>query len=501
MAAPTPSPGPLPIPPRCGIYCRISADDRGDELGVRRQERNCRDLVDRLDGNVARVYVDNDRSASAGAKTRDGFEALIADLKAGAVDLVVVQNQDRISRDNVEVELFMRLLRSLGHDHYWTASAGRQGITTTNDRLGYRVKGLFDTAYSEYISEKVTEHKADLAAKGLPNGGRRAFGWSCHTRGRDHATCGVPGCLHDGGMSLVPGEAADLHRAAHIVLDGGTLQAAADAVNLPSVGGRPLRAVALKRMLMAPRMAGLRVHHGDIVGPAVWPAILDRDVWERLRSVLAERYLPQARPRRHLLSGVVTCGACGVKLSAQFVDRGARRQPMYWCRANRGGCGRVAVNVGDRLEATVLDAVAGWLRDPDLAAEITAILRGDGVEGTASLLAEIQGAEDDLKRLARERELLGLELFEYQAMRAPVKEQLDRARSQLAGLRRRNAVAAPLGAVTVEEIAAEFEGMSPGEQRDVIGLLAGVVKVMPVGKGHGCRFQPDRVKITPVWAT
>jgi hypothetical protein len=57
-----------------GIYCRIShvrrRDGQVDTLGVERQEPPCRALVERMGGEVYRVYIDNDISAWTAGRDR-----------------------------------------------------------------------------------------------------------------------------------------------------------------------------------------------------------------------------------------------------------------------------------------------------------------------------------------------------------------------------------------------------------------------------------------------
>jgi hypothetical protein len=71
------------------------------------------------------------------------------------------------------------------------------------------------------------------------------------------------------------------------------------------------------------------------VGTAVWPAIIDRDAWERLR---AEISAPGHGMHEHrLLSGLLRC-TCGSKMSP------TGRAGLYRCAPvpGTGGCGRVA---------------------------------------------------------------------------------------------------------------------------------------------------------------
>ncbi|MGZ8626892.1 MAG: recombinase family protein, partial [Actinomycetota bacterium] len=71
------------------IYCRISADREGRQLGVTRQRDDCLALAEARGWRVAEVYVDNDVSAYSG-KPRPEYRRMLRDLKDGSRDAVVV---------------------------------------------------------------------------------------------------------------------------------------------------------------------------------------------------------------------------------------------------------------------------------------------------------------------------------------------------------------------------------------------------------------------------
>src|SRR5207237_1423367 len=65
----------------------------------------------------------------------------------------------------------------------------------------------------------------------------------------------------------------------------------------------------LRSMLAGARLAGLRVHEGEVVGEAAWPPILDRQTHEQLVAVLGDprRGCKRGRPPLHLLAGMLRC--------------------------------------------------------------------------------------------------------------------------------------------------------------------------------------------------
>jgi len=84
------------------VYARISADQGGQGLGVQRQLEDCRKLATDRGWVIGAEYVDNDISAYSG-KPRPSYARMIADLKAGARDGLIVYNLDRLHRRPVEV--------------------------------------------------------------------------------------------------------------------------------------------------------------------------------------------------------------------------------------------------------------------------------------------------------------------------------------------------------------------------------------------------------------
>jgi site-specific DNA recombinase len=75
----------------------------------------------------------------------------------------------------------------------------------------------------------------------------------------------------------------------------------------------------LRRVLISPRIAGLREHNGEVVGKSVWPTIIDEATHDRRVGLLKDpsrRPLNYGRSRLHPLTGLVYCGSCGGQLVA-----------------------------------------------------------------------------------------------------------------------------------------------------------------------------------------
>ncbi|MFT4087411.1 MAG: recombinase family protein [Gordonia sp. (in: high G+C Gram-positive bacteria)] len=115
---------------------------------------------------------------------------------------------------------------------------------------------------------------------------------------------------------VIADEAKVISEVAARLDDGEPLRAAARWLNdtgVTTVQGKQWAALTVRRMVTSPRVVG------DVDG---YPAILDRDLWERLREHLLDpdraKFAPKgAQGAPSWISGLVHCGRCGGVLYAQ----------------------------------------------------------------------------------------------------------------------------------------------------------------------------------------
>jgi site-specific DNA recombinase len=466
-----------------GIYSRISSDDdaRVKQLGVKRQEKACRALVEAQGWTLVDVYPDNNRSASKEDAHRPQFERMLADLRCGRINKVVVLAQDRLLRKPEELESTMRLLRKLGISEIQTVTDGVVNIGTTTGRTMARVKGVFDIAYAEYISEKVSQKKDELADAGLPaGGGSRPYGYE------------------PGGMVVRKSEAAVIRRAAKQVLAGKSLRSITRDLNAKGTmgaTGRPWSLNQLSRMLASRRIAGLREHRGELVGDAAWPAIIDRDTHDRLRAILTG---PHRRRdpvvRSYMFAGIAVCGRCGTKLVAAK-NNGAR---AYRCATDRGGCGKLAVKAGEvhekgrpgsGFEGVVVEAMFAELDKPKMKAAISAFLQSE--DGVADLAQQVRDDEQLLKDLAEDLGEKRISRAEWLAARAPIEKRLEAAEQ----VRRDSAVIGPVRLLAQGggALRKAWESMTFDERRAVVTRTFERVVVGPAITPGRHVFDPARI--------
>lgn len=448
---------------RAAIYTRISSDSR-TALGVARQEKDCRALAVQRGWSVVGVYVDNDVSASTG-KPRPAYRRLLEDLSEGLVEAVVVWDLDRLHRRPVELEEFLDLA-----DQYKIALASVGGdvdLATPQGRMVARIKGAVARQEAEQISRRLRRKQLELAQAGkVGSGGIRPYGY---TRDR---------------MNVVFHEAEVVREAASRVLAGeslGGIAADLTARGVPTVRGGPWSRTSLRELLLRPRIAGLRQYQGTVIGPAAWPAILDRDIYEAVRTVLTS---PQRRPpgltnsRKHLLSGIATCGVCG---SALKIHHGGPSAPLAYSCQQRG-CGKV------RRSLHHLDEFVTGL----MIARLTAVSLQPAIDiGEKQIGEQIAAIEARLEQVAIDfADDPDVTADQVRTMTRRLRSSLDRLQTRQAD-RLRSTVLAGLGGV---DLASTWASLSLSRRRAIISVLAESVVVLPtIRRGRG--FDPSRIDI------
>jgi site-specific DNA recombinase len=450
---------------RAGVYCRISQDRGGEGLGVDRQREDCEALCTRRGWQVTDVFVDNDVSAYA-AKPRPGYDRLIEGLKAGRFTALVAWAPDRLHRSPRELEDFVDVIESTGAA-VATVQAGELDLSTAAGRMTARVVGAVARHESEQKSERVRRQREQAANAGRPHGGgRRAFGYT------------------PDGASLVEAEAALVREAAGRALSGESLRAIArdwNARGLRSAGSGEWSIVTLRTMLSGPRIAGLRVFRGEIVGEGTWPAIITRSEHDKLRAVLGNaRAHARGRPPTTLLGGMIHCGKCGAVMHASRRTSGARR---YTCNVapGRHGCGGVAIQA-ERTEQLVADAVMHAL---DSAAMHRALARA---RRPARAGDDPDVLQSDLDQLAEAAGRGDLPVREYLRARQPLEERRQRA---LAATDTDAALTPLLG---THDLRDGWDRLDVGGRRAVFAVVIEKVTINPAS-GRGTRFDPKRIDI------
>ena len=457
---------------RAAIYVRISEDRGGGRLGVQRQAEDCRELAARLGWDVVETFEDNDISAYSG-KPRPGYKRLLESLANGYANAVIAWHPDRLHRRPVELEGFMELVEAQGVA-VATVQAGEMDLSTPSGRLVARQLGSFARYESEHKAERIRRALAQQRQMGNAHHGRRLYGYK--------------------GAVVVEDEAEHLKWAVEQLSHGAAWNAVARGLNergaVTSTGRRWDRTT-LRRVLRNPRLVGKLAHHGKVVGDGAWSPILSSTEWSLLQSRIGSVESGPGPSVRHLLSGILTCGVCGLGLSHMSAGRdkrGGARRPVYWCHPSPGGvrrgCGRITVSseiVETAVTALVLEAL-GDVRPVSPTAT-------DAVDALEVSLQELRQRQHEIASAVASGKLT-----------VAVASQADgEIANNLAGVEERLAkllTTHQVSRIREGDVVSHWGGLTIAERRTLLRDVMEQIVVKPVGRGWH-RPVVDRLEV--VW--
>ncbi len=471
---------------RAVLYARISQDDAGTEKGIGRQLEDARQHAAARGWTVVGEYSDNDVSAYNGA-VRKGYREVMAHAEARACDRIVCYHTSRLWRSRRERAEAIEVL-CLARVSVAAIKGPELDLTSASGRFTAGVLGEFDTMESEVKGERVARAAEQRAQEGRANGAV-AYGWR---REHDLDAAGRITGFRD---VENPDESNVVREIVDRVLAGDGIRKIADDLNSRGVPvpsrreGVLWRHSTIGKLAIRPANVALRVAHGAIIGPAAWPAIVDRDKHDRVAAILTapERKQRRIAARRHLLTyGVGECGVCGSVLRVANRTSGGRRYELYVCEA-KGCVGRSVEKVDNLVSAVVI----GRLSRPD-AADL--LVSDDGAARTAreqaeAIRARLNVAADQYAEEAIDAEQLSRITAKLRPQLAESEETLRRLAAPVAS--------AALGNLVTNDAADVWTTLDVARRRQVLEVLGLSIRIMPTRQGPG--FDPESVRIE--WRT
>ncbi|MGJ0388760.1 recombinase family protein [Microbacterium sp. CGR1] len=482
---------------RAAIYTRISEDKDGDELGVERQEQDCRRLAAAKGWEVVQVFEENDTSAYR-SKVRPKYQAMTEAVRAGDVQAIVVWDVDRLSRTPRELEDVIDFADS--HGLALASVGGEVDLATPQGRLTARIKGSVARHESEQMARRLRRRLEQKAESGEPHG-RVPYGFV-----RIPADKAGKRAARD---VVNPDEAAVLREVANGLLSGGSLRRIAAALNESGVpspesarlarvaarsgGGEvrvvPWSAASLRQAVRRPQNAGKREFRGRIIGDTNGERIFDDATWERLCALLddpARRSNKGGAEFRHLLSGVAKCGRCDGTMrrqtgSVRTLANGEKRRQdaTYFCVE----CYRVRRRQAP-VDAMVETMVLALLQDPRTI-QLHALGDADAADE----------ARADIERIDAKLAIAADQFADDTITGEQLQRITGRLRSDRERLARRirDATPTPLqGFLAAGDVAERWHAAPVEVRRELVDMLV-TVTIMPSGSGR--KFDPELVRV------
>lgn len=379
---------------RAAIYTRVS-QDQAQGRSVSEQEAECRAVAQREGWEVVRVFTDNDRSASRYAKkSRPAYADLLRFIESSSCDVLVTWESSRAQRDLSAYVVLRDACERAGV--LWSYSGKTYDLSKADDRMSTGLDALLSERESAVTRERILRATRANAAAGRPHG-KIPYGYE---REYDGATGALVRQL------VREDQAAVIRECAKRFLSGETPYAIAKDLDTRGVlPPRPYKVVdgervldptvhwnltQIRRLITNPAYIARRVHRGEDVGEADWPAILDESSLYQCVAKLADpaRKFSHDSAVKFLLSGIAHCGVCEGRIK---VGR-PRGRDSYVCHEKQ--CVARKVSAVDDL---VTEVALTRLENPDALALFSHeddSHVSDALERISELRARLDGVYD-----------------------------------------------------------------------------------------------------------
>src|SRR5262249_9181711 len=145
---------------RAVLYLRVSTLDQT----TANQERELREIADRMGCEIVKVYKDHGISGAKGRDKRPAFDALCRDATRREFDMVMAWSVDRLGRSLQDLVKFLSEIHALKMDLY----LHQQGLDTTTPagKAMFQMMGVFAEFERAMIQERVRAGLARAKAEG-----------------------------------------------------------------------------------------------------------------------------------------------------------------------------------------------------------------------------------------------------------------------------------------------------------------------------------------------
>ncbi len=315
---------------RCAIYTRKSTEEGLDQsfnsLDAQREACAAFILSQAHEGWEAVDELYDDGGYSGGSMDRPGLEALLADVEAGKVDVIVVYKVDRLTRSLADFARIVDILDKQGASFVSVT----QAFNTTNSmgRLTLNVLLSFAQFEREVTGERIRDKIAASKKRGMWMGGVVPLGYEAKDRK----------------LLIVPQEAEKVRTIFNRYLELGSVYLLQEDLAEKGIltkqrilkdgriyGGCNFSTGSLYQILANRIYLGEIVHQGKAY-PGEHDGIIDRDTFEKVASRLSlnrvRRTLGMHAVQSSLLAGIIWDGE-GRRMTPDHANKSGKRYRYY----------------------------------------------------------------------------------------------------------------------------------------------------------------------------
>lgn len=304
---------------RCAIYTRKSSEEGLEQnfnsLHAQREACEAYVLSQAGEGWIPIKTVYDDGGFSGGSIDRPGLKALMADIEAGRIDVVVVYKVDRLTRSLTDFAKIVDRFDAKGVSFVSVTQAFN--TTSSMGRLTLNVLLSFAQFEREVTGERIRDKIAASKAKGMWMGGMLTLGYDAADRT----------------LTINEPEAKVVQQIFHRYLELGSVnvltreleQQGVRSKSWISLDGKPMGGSVISRgslfHLLRNRLYRGEIVHKDKVFPGLHPPIVSAELFDAVTAMLEENHhRHRERPTRAnaaILTGLIF-DASGQPMSPSF---------------------------------------------------------------------------------------------------------------------------------------------------------------------------------------
>ena len=302
------------------IYARYSSHSQRDE-SIDAQLRECHNYAARNDYLIVEEYCD--RALTGKTDNRAAFQKMIKDAKNNKFNYVLVYKLDRFARNRYDSAMYKNMLKK--HDIKVVSIMENIGDSPEGIILESVLEGMAEY-YSANLSQNIKRGMTENALQCKFNGSGVPLGYRI---------------TPDKHFEVDPIGAKVVQEIFEQYARGRTVSELIEYCN--SKGYKTLKGTAFNKnsfykMLVNDKYIGT-YRHGDIVIENGIPAIVDREVFDKVQQMVKANYESRARSKSkvdYLLSTKVFCGHCGTNMNGDSgTSKSGKKRHYYKCNKRK----------------------------------------------------------------------------------------------------------------------------------------------------------------------
>lgn len=358
----------VPKRKRVCAYARVSSGKDAMLHSISAQVSYYMELIQsRRDWIYAGVYAD---SAVTGTKdTRDDFQRMLTDCRAGKIDMIITKSISRFARNTVTMLETVRELKSIGIDVYFE----KENIHSTSGdgELMLTILASFAQEESRSVSENCKWRIRHNYEEGIPNN-FRVYGYRMKNREleineTEAAVVRLIFEMYDSGKgSMVIADTLNQHSVPAPLGDVWHQKTIMELLKNEKYAGDMLLQKYYSQDHISKRSCLNKGNYKQFLITDDHEAVVDRELFNRVQKRIADKNQksPHIGAQDYLLKGKVFCSECGARYYRKKMHTGTNSEHYVWrcqtyLRKGRAGCSNkqipddVLLNMADEFDMEI----------------------------------------------------------------------------------------------------------------------------------------------------